>query len=100
MTGEKYFEIKLNKDFWVLLLSAILITALLFFIDEGYYNFDWILSAGAWLVFIMYVIPIFAIQLALNFWVFKKIKGLKRMGLSLVFGTIVGLIFIITSIFA
>lgn len=35
---------------------AMLITATLFFVDEGMYSFAWMKSAGGWLVFFIYTL--------------------------------------------
>ncbi|MFA6260271.1 MAG: hypothetical protein WC760_02300 [Bacteroidia bacterium] len=35
---------------------SMLLTALLFFVDEGLYSFAWMLEPGGWLVFLIYTI--------------------------------------------
>lgn len=35
---------------------SMLITALLFFVDEGLYSFAWMLEPGGWLVFLIYTL--------------------------------------------
>jgi len=44
------------------LVSSIAVTLFLFYIDEGYYSFKWMKSAGAWMVFCIYAFVFFAIQ--------------------------------------
>ncbi len=45
------------------LLIAITITSILFYIDEGFYNFKWMLNIGNWIVFLIYVASIYILQL-------------------------------------
>ncbi len=45
------------------LLIAITITSVLFYIDEGFYNFKWMLNIGNWIVFLIYVAAIYILQL-------------------------------------
>ncbi len=42
---------------------GVAITLLLFYIDEGYYSFKWMLSIGNWVIFCVYAGIIFAGQL-------------------------------------
>ena len=43
---------------------AAIITMFLFYIDEGYYNFNWMKSFGNWVVFVIYVLLLTLIQVA------------------------------------
>ena len=43
-------------------LSAVLMTLFLCYIDEGYYDFRWMSSIGNWLVFFIYVAILFLAQ--------------------------------------
>lgn len=45
------------------LLIAVTITSILFYIDEGFYNFKWMLNIGNWIVFLIYVAAIYILQL-------------------------------------
>lgn len=47
------------------LFVAVGVTLFLFFIDEGYYNFNWMVDAGNWLAFFLYVVLLFTGQLLL-----------------------------------
>lgn len=44
------------------LLSAFLVSLVMFFLDEGEYNFRWMTSWGNWFVFSVYVLVLFAAQ--------------------------------------
>jgi hypothetical protein len=45
-----------------LVVSAILINQVLFFLDEGYNDFRWVQSFGNWIVFAGYTIVLFGAQ--------------------------------------
>ncbi|MFA5327835.1 MAG: hypothetical protein WC384_08605 [Prolixibacteraceae bacterium] len=51
--------------FVIPLLTSIVITLFLFYIDEGFYNFNWMLNIGNWIVFLVYVSVIYGVQLLL-----------------------------------
>ena len=52
------------KFIWPLLI-AVVITLFLFYIDEGFYNFKWMLNIGNWIAFLLYVAAIYVVQLIL-----------------------------------
>jgi hypothetical protein len=56
-------QTKSTKQEYILLASSVLLTLFLFYIDEGYYNFKWMLKMSNWLAFIIYVFPVFGFQL-------------------------------------
>ena len=41
------------------LITSIVLVLFLFFIDEGYYNFNWMKSFGSWIVFTIYAVVLF-----------------------------------------
>jgi len=45
------------------LLNALLLTLFLFYIDEGFYDFRWMLNIGNWIVFLFYIAAIYVVQL-------------------------------------
>jgi hypothetical protein len=45
---------------------SIIFTLFLFYIDEGYYNFDWMQSLENWIVFIPYVAVIYFLLSGIN----------------------------------
>lgn len=45
------------------LLITITVTSMLFYIDEGFYNFKWMLNIGNWIAFIIYIAAIYILQL-------------------------------------
>lgn len=69
---------KNQKSKWVpYLLASFIITNILFFIDEGFYDFRWMKSFGNWLVFAIYFAVIFGVQL-LFLRIFSKFFTLRR----------------------
>lgn len=79
-----------------MLVSAVLSTLFLFFIDEGYYSFEWMAEWGAWVVFFVFVFAITVVQVIVAFlaslflsetwtvWVSKGIAGLPLLGCAVV----------------
>lgn len=53
------------------LLNALMITLFLFYIDEGFYDFRWMLNFGNWIVFLVYVAAIYGVQLLLTLPLFR-----------------------------
>ncbi len=53
------------KKFLLPLFISILITLFLCYIDEGYYNFKWMLNFGNWVAFFVYASVIYLAQLIL-----------------------------------
>lgn len=60
----------------------------LFFIDEGYYDFRWMLKFGNWVIFLIYAGFLFGGQLLVKYTVFRKAKSYSI--LSCFLGLIVG----------
>jgi len=54
-----------TEKFILPVLNAMVITLFLFYIDEGFYDFRWMLNIGNWIVFLVYVAAIYGIQLIL-----------------------------------
>jgi len=54
------------------LISSILATFFLFYIDEGLYSFAWTKEIGAWVVFSIYVLIFFTLQIGIGAFVFKS----------------------------
>lgn len=66
--------------------SALLITLFLFYIDEGYYDFRWMLQWGNWIVFAIYIIMLFPVQWAIAYFLFRKFEGIQKALMMFVFG--------------
>lgn len=73
----------------ILLISAVLVTNFLFFIDEGYNDFRWMRRAGNWFVFLIYVVGLFVLQMLFFEMVFRSYRGPGKLLLSIVGGLLV-----------
>lgn len=78
---------------------AVFVSLILFYIDEGYYNFQWMKSWGNWIVFGIYSIVFFAIQIIISY-LLKKFFNITNqvfvpivVGIPLAFIILIGLIF-------
>lgn len=60
-----------------MLASAMICTLFLFYVDEGYYSFEWMRQGGAWAVFSVFVFLITCAQIILAFFasLFLNEKG-------------------------
>jgi len=88
-------QTKSNKQEYVLLASSVIITLFLFYIDEGYYNFKWMLQLSNWFAFLIYIIPIFGFQLLVFKLIGKMFSSQTVTILSIIIGAIIGLILVI-----
>ena len=61
------------------LVASFIIVMFLFFIDEGYYDFRWMKEWGNWLVFCIYMIIFFPIQVLISQFLFYKLTGWQKM---------------------
>jgi hypothetical protein len=59
MPAQNAIRLNKNDDLLSSLVAALLIVLFLFFIDEGYYNFNWMAQWGNWIVFGMYMAVFF-----------------------------------------
>lgn len=56
-----------DKSTRINLALAAALTLFLFYIDEGYYNFKWMLNAGSWGIYFIYVVVLFGLFSLLTF---------------------------------
>ena len=54
------------------LLSTFITVMILFFVDEGHYDFRWMMSWGHWIVFLGYLVLLFPFQLFLSHFVLSR----------------------------
>ncbi|PCJ01447.1 MAG: hypothetical protein COB15_00560 [Flavobacteriales bacterium] len=99
MTASNTIKPTKKNEILLLPLSSILITLFFCFIDEGYYNFNWMTDIGNWITFFIYAILIFLFQLLLYKVVLKKYQGKYKAVLSIVLGITLGFLFAIGIIF-
>ncbi|MEI7979143.1 MAG: hypothetical protein WCI53_09885 [Bacteroidota bacterium] len=89
---------KINKEILFPLLSALFITLFLFYIDEGYYNFNWMLKASNWAAFIIYFVPLFGIPFLLIQFLKKYVTVNANYILSITLGSMVALFLVISAL--
>lgn len=82
-------QITENKDVLTLIISAVGITFFIFFIDEGYYNFNWMKNIGNWIMFIPYSGTIFLSQLFFYKIILRGYNKKGKVAISSISGPIV-----------
>lgn len=71
------------------LLTATLFTLFLFYIDEGYYSFQWMSSLSNWAAFFVYIGMLYSTQ-GILFQLFRRLLKKPKL-LSVIFGLSLGL---------
>ena len=84
---------------YLFLIISVVASLFLFYIDEGYYNFQWMKSWGNWIVLIIYAGIIFLVQQLFAF-IFRKVfKVNNRNYLIAAIGVPVAISVLVTIIF-
>lgn len=99
MNKSKTSQLAEEGDLGVSMVASVLVTLFLFYIDEGFYSFAWMLSAGSWIIFTIYVMGLFCgQQIILNLMPARYLVKQRRI-ISLALGIPLGLtvLFIIFS---
>jgi hypothetical protein len=65
--------------FLINLLIAFVVTTILFFIDDGYYNFNWTLHLLNWVFFVIYIVSIFLGQTLTEKFILKNTAGKTKL---------------------
>ena len=84
------------KNVVIYLLSSILFTNFLFFIDEGYNSFYWMTKPANWFAFGIYVFVLFTIQLIINILLANRIVNKKARAVSIILGLPIALTILFT----
>jgi uncharacterized protein YqgC (DUF456 family) len=71
--------------------SALIITLFLFFVDEGFYNYQWMSNGDNWIAFGIYFLILFLGQFLTYLFISKVLGWHKRMFLSNTLGSILGM---------
>jgi len=87
------------NEFVPMIISAVIVTLVLLYIDEGYYNFSWMADIGNWIVGIIYAGIIAALQIAIYKLVLFPLRGNLRTGLSIGLGIFTALTILFFVIF-
>lgn len=95
MKGIDMISLRKVNDTGIYLFTSVIVTLFLFYIDEGYYSFQWMISAGNWIVFVIYVSIFLVTQLGFNLLSDKILSSQTRRALSLLIGIPIGMIFLI-----
>jgi hypothetical protein len=66
------------NDFLAPLIPTGLLVLFLFYIDEGWYSFRWMLNWGNWIVFVIYLVMLFPAFWLLSRFVFKAFYGFTK----------------------
>jgi len=74
----------------VFFISSLLIVGYLFYIDEGNYNFDWLTHGGSLLIYLLYVLVVFAGQVVVSEVFLKSAKSFGRFIWSILLGPFLG----------
>ena len=85
----------LPEKWTVHLTTAVLLALFLAYIDEGYYNFNWMLNWDNWIAFIIYVALFWAFLLLISKAVNRIFKGSLQIWLSTFAGSIFALLFVV-----
>jgi hypothetical protein len=64
-----------NRSILIPVIVALFTANFLFFIDEGYYDFRWMLKSWNWLIFFIYSAFLFSGQLLIRYTLFRKANG-------------------------
>ena len=88
---------KTSNSFLINCIVALVVTTILFFIDDGYYNFNWTLHLSNWVFFVIYMVSIFLAQTLTEKFILKKYSGKNKTILTSLIGVPLGiaLLFII-----
>jgi hypothetical protein len=81
----------LDKKIYTAFIIAVGVTLFLFFIDEGYYNFNWMKDAANWFAFIIYVTLLFVPQLLLIVFLLPRKNNQGVLVLKYIAGVILGI---------
>ncbi|MDT0555125.1 hypothetical protein [Patiriisocius hiemis] len=88
-----------TKIYLIFGVISILITLFLGFIDEGYYNFQFLRDPGAWIALGIYAVFMFIFQ-NICFWLlFKKVSFSGKIWVSAFLGPVLGFLFVIVVFF-
>jgi len=92
-----------RTDDWVSLcislLMAVMLTFFLFFIDEGYYNFDWMNRGANWIGFAIYSIVLFVGQIVIKLLLFKNNNSWLSYSLIVLLGVLISLFVVFRLVF-
>ncbi len=78
MTTTATPAISAKDDMLAPLFMTLLIVMILFYVDEGFYDFRWMADPGNWIVFCFYMAALYPIQFLITRFLFRKQKGVMK----------------------
>jgi len=87
---------KRTENVWIHVACAIGVTLFLFYIDEGYYNFEWMQEASNWVAFLIYATGLLFGQAIASVIILKNYKGKHKTLYSCLLGIPLGLTLLLT----
>ena len=84
-----------KDDSAILLICALAITFLLFFVDEGSMTFNWMANVGSWILFIIYAVFIFMGEVFVSTILLRKYQSAVYTLLSVATGSGLGILFVV-----
>lgn len=87
------------REILIFLISSLAMVLLLFYVDEGYYSFDWIKEPFALVVVLIYFLPAFLCQILLHVLLWKVKDLVVRTVLSTFFGIVTGITLVISAFY-
>lgn len=89
----------IKRERFFYLINAFLITQLLLFIDEGYYDFRWMKNLGNWIIFLLYTGVIFGVQSFFAFVVLRHFISRNARLAGIIGGTILMIAILTATLF-
>jgi len=100
MNAITILEKKKFKPLFAHILISLLVTTLLCYIDEGYYNFEWTKDPANWFFFFIIAFFIVLGQTITNKWIFKKLDEYGKLIVTSLIGIPIGFLLYLAAIFA
>ena len=96
-------SLPIKNSYVTAIISAAIITAYLFYCDEGYYNFNWIKEPGAWIIYTLYVVVLTLLMIGISSVVFLllglfKVQISKATSISVMISVALILVFLLVYI--
>lgn len=66
------------KNLLIYIGFVVAITMYLVYLDEGYFNFNWMSNPGTWFVFTLYSLYFLIVCLLADAFLFRKLSGLQK----------------------
>jgi hypothetical protein len=71
---------------------ALVCMAYLFYLDEGFFNWNWMKEPLHWFLLVVYAVPLFLLQEFSSSLLSKKLQGVSKIMVAVFFGGSLGLL--------